>query len=45
MRSNSSGVSPCCLTSSGVTAGSAVGIWLVIDGATGNEPQDASIAG
>src|SRR5205814_9714774 len=30
MRSNSSGVRPCCWTSSGVTAGSAVGILLVI---------------
>ena len=40
MRSNSSGVSPCCLTSSGVTAGSAVGIWLVIDRCKVTNPQD-----
>jgi hypothetical protein len=34
MRSNSSGVRPCCLTSSGVTTGSVVGFWLVIDAIT-----------
>src|SRR5882724_1519498 len=34
MRSNSSGVRPCCLTSSGVTTGSIVGFWLVIDAIT-----------
>ena len=43
MRSNSSGVRPCCLTSSGVTAGSAVGIWLVIDRCKVTNPQDRSI--
>ena len=43
MRSNSSGVSPCCLMSSGVTAGSAVGIWLVIDRCKVTNPQDRSI--
>src|SRR5947199_9713165 len=31
IRSNYSRVRPCCLTSSGVTAGSAVGIWLIVD--------------
>src|SRR5207253_3625240 len=30
MRSNSSGVRPCCATTSGVTIGSTVGAWLVI---------------
>src|SRR5438874_694069 len=30
IRSNSSWARPCCLMSSGVTAGSAVGIWLII---------------
>ena len=43
MRSNSSGVSPCCLTSSGVTAGSTVGVWLVIDRCKVTNPQDRSI--
>src|SRR5439155_7885806 len=43
MRSTSSGVRPCCLTSSGVTAGSAVGIWLIIDRFTLPNPQDGSI--
>src|ERR1043165_2408331 len=43
MRSNSSGVRPCCLMSSGVTAGSAVGIWLVIDRRKVTNPQDRSI--
>src|SRR4029077_13952026 len=39
IRSNSSGVRPCCLMSSGVTAGSAVGIWLIIDRFTLTNPQ------
>src|SRR5213076_2447054 len=43
IRSNSSRVRPCCLTSSGVTAGSAVGIWLIIDRFTLTNPQDGSI--
>src|SRR6266516_3197439 len=30
MRSNSSGVRPCFATSSGVTTGSTLGVWLVI---------------
>src|SRR5207249_12180412 len=42
-RSNSSGVRPCCLTSSGVTVGSAVGIWLVIGRFKVTNPQDRSI--
>jgi hypothetical protein len=36
-------VSPCCLMSSGVTAGSAVGVWLVIDRFKVANPQDRSI--
>src|ERR1044072_8134217 len=44
MRSNSSGVSPCCLTSSGVTAGSAVGDLLVIEGCKVTNPEERSIA-
>src|SRR5262245_51556675 len=44
MRSNSSGVRPCCLTSSGVTAGSASGIWVVIDEFTLTNPKCRSIA-
>src|SRR5213080_195087 len=43
MRSNSSGVRPCCLTSSGVTAGSAVGISLVIGRFTLTNLQARSI--
>src|SRR4029077_10401125 len=43
MRSKSFGVRPCCLISSGVTAGSAVGIWLVIDRFKVTNPQDRSI--
>src|SRR5207244_5293496 len=43
MRSNSSGVSPCRLMSSEVTAGSAVGVWLVIDKCKLTNPQDRSI--
>src|ERR1700747_1405530 len=39
IRSNSSGVRPCCLMSSGVTAGSAVGIWLIIGKFTLTNPQ------
>src|SRR5205823_11046277 len=42
-RSNSSGVRPCCLMSSGVTAGSAVGFWLVIGRFTLTNPQVRSI--
>src|SRR4029077_11036586 len=43
MRSNSPEVSPCCLTSSGVTADSAVGVWLVIDRFKVTNPQDRSM--
>src|SRR5207237_8490630 len=43
MRSNSSGVRPCCLTSSGVTAGSALGISLVIGRFTLTNLQARSI--
>src|SRR6267143_3098625 len=43
IRSNSSGVRPCCLMSSGVTAGSAVGIWLIIGRFTLTNPQSRSI--
>src|SRR4029077_18750373 len=43
MRSNSSEVRPCCLMSSGVTAGSAVGIWLIIGRFTLTNPQGRSI--
>src|SRR5882672_5083970 len=43
IRSNSFGVRPCCLMSSGVTAGSAVGIWLIIGRFTLTNPQGRSI--
>jgi hypothetical protein len=43
IRPNSSGVRPCCLMSSGVTAGSAVGIWLIIGRFTLTNLQDRSI--
>src|SRR6266478_10013975 len=43
IRSNSSGVRPCCSMSSGVTAGSAVGIWLIIGRFTLTNLQGRSI--
>ena len=44
MRSNSSGVRPCCLTRSAVTTGSIVGFWLVIDAITLTDVARVSIA-